>query len=61
VERHYQLHSNKNDQLVISVKEARKILGIDAHTLSDNQVKELVLVLTSMAEDFLQTNGSKVK
>lgn len=61
MERHYQPHSNKNDQLVISIKEARKLLGKDAHTLSDNQVKELVLLLTSMAEDFLQTNGSKVQ
>ncbi len=49
-----------SDRLVISVKEARKVLGKDAHTLSDSQVKELILVLTSMAEDFLQTNSSKV-
>lgn len=46
--------------LVISVKEARKILGKDARQLSDSQVKELIIMLTSMAEDFLQTNSSKV-
>lgn len=47
-------------KLVISVKEARKILGKDAIELSDNQVKELIIVLTSMAQDYLQVQGSKV-
>jgi hypothetical protein len=40
--------------LVISVKEARKLLGANAKTMSDSQVEELINLLTSMAEDFLQ-------
>jgi hypothetical protein len=39
---------------IISIKEARKLLGKSAVTLSDSQIEELVGVLTSMAEDFLQ-------
>lgn len=60
MEQHKQPQNIIGDRLVISVKEARKVLGKDAHTLSDSQVKELILVLTSMVEDFLQTNSSKV-
>jgi hypothetical protein len=40
--------------LIISVKEARKILGADAKDMSDNQMQELIELITSMAEDFLQ-------
>ncbi len=47
-----------NLKLIISVPEARKLLGKDAHTLSDDQVKELIASLTSMAEQFLQNSGS---
>lgn len=45
-------------QQVISVKEARKLLGVDGKALSDNQIAELVEALTSMANDFLQDLGS---
>jgi len=41
-------------KLVISIKEARKLLGASDKQLSDYQVKELILLLTSMAEKFLQ-------
>lgn len=47
-----------NQKLIISVPEARKYLGKDAYTLSDDQVKELIVSLTSMAEQFLQNSGS---
>lgn len=60
VEKHYAPQKINTDRLVITVKEARKLLGKDAHTLSDSQVKELIEVLTSIAEDFLQNNSSKV-
>lgn len=43
---------------IISIKEARKLLGKRSEHMSDNQVKELINLLTSMAEDFLQNNGS---
>lgn len=39
---------------IISVKEARKILGADAKQLSNSQVEELIILLTSMANKFLQ-------
>ena len=45
-------------QHLISIKEARKLLGVKSYALSDNQIKELIKLLTSMAEDFLQNNGS---
>lgn len=49
---------NNNDQLVISIKEARKLLGQDGKLLSDNQVIELIQTLTVVADDFLQNLGS---
>lgn len=45
-------------QQVISVKEARKLLGKDGKTLSDNQLVELIQTLTLVADDFLQDLGS---
>jgi hypothetical protein len=40
--------------LIITVKEARKLLGSNSHTMSDDQVKELIMILSGMAEKFLQ-------
>jgi len=60
VAQHYAPQNISSDQLVISIKEARKILGKDAHNMSDSQVKDLIEILTSMADDFLQNKGSKV-
>ena len=40
--------------LIISIKEARKLLGRESFDMSDDQVKEYILVLTSLAEDYLQ-------
>lgn len=48
-------------KFIITVKEARKLLGADAKELSDSQVEEEILRLTSIAEEFLQNNGSKVE
>lgn len=45
-------------QQVISVKEARKLLGLDGKMLSDSQIAELIETLTSVANDFLQGIGS---
>lgn len=58
VAHHYAPHDNISDQLVISVKEARKLLGRDGKTLSDTQVIELVQTLTVVADDFLSDIGS---
>ena len=54
------LHSPNARQLVISVKEARKILGKPAQTMNDNQVEDLICTLTSIADNFLHNIGSKV-
>lgn len=54
----YAPQNTNSDQLVISVKEARKLLGLDGKTLSDNQVIELIQTLTVVADDFLQDIGS---
>ena len=47
-----------DDKLVISLKEARKLLGQDGKLLSDSQVIELIQTLTVVADDFLQNIGS---
>ncbi len=44
--------------LIISVKEARKLLGQEAKSMSDNQIAEFILLLTSVSSDFLQDLGS---
>ncbi len=41
--------------LIITVKEARKLLGKDSRNMSDSHVVELIQLLTSIANDFLQT------
>lgn len=46
------------DPLVISIKEARKLLGAAGKSLSDSQVIELIQTLTVVADDFLQDIGS---
>ena len=43
---------------VISVKEARKILGKTAQLMNDSQIADLVNTLTSMGADFLENLGS---
>jgi ribonuclease HIII len=58
VEKHYAPQNTNNDHLVISLKEARKLLGQDSKLLSDNQVIELIQTLTAVADDFLQNLGS---
>jgi hypothetical protein len=47
-----------DDKLVISLKEARKLLGHDGKSLSDNQVIELIQTLTVVADNFLLDLGS---
>jgi len=39
--------------LLISVKEARKLLGKEAQPLSDQQVEEYITLLSAIAKDFL--------
>lgn len=48
-------------RLIISIKEARKILGKQAHMLSDYQIENMIIVLTDMSERLLQNTGSKLK
>lgn len=47
-----------DDKLVISLKEARKLLGQDGKSLSDSQVIELIQTLTVVADNFLLDLGS---
>lgn len=55
---HYAPHNLNSDQLVISIKEARKLLGQDGKTLSDTQMIELIQTLTVVADNFLLDLGS---
>ncbi len=49
---------NPPTTLPISIKEARKLLGVSAAGLSDDQIAELVICLTEVADNFLQDLGS---
>ena len=41
------------EELIISIKEARKLLGRGSREMSDHQIEELILLLTSLAENYL--------
>lgn len=47
------------EHLVISVKEARKLLGKDGEGLSDTQIEHLIITLTEVSAKALTQNGSK--
>lgn len=49
----------KPPRLIISVKEARKLLGMNAATLTDDQVEQFIITLTDIASVSLQKYGSK--
>jgi len=44
--------------LVISVKEARKILGKKSENMTDDEIEAMIATLQSIAEPFLVNNGS---
>jgi hypothetical protein len=46
------------DKPIISVNEARKLLGKDARELSDQEIIELITLLTETAQYFLSNNIS---
>jgi hypothetical protein len=50
-----------NQKPLISVSEARKLLGEDARGLSDNQIEEIINNLSLLAKKYLQNSGSKNK
>jgi len=41
--------------LIISIKEARKILGKEAENLSDDQIEDLIINLQSIAKLYIQS------
>lgn len=47
------------EHLVISVKEARKLLGKDGEELSDEQIEDLIIVLTEVGTQVIGQDGSK--
>jgi hypothetical protein len=42
--------------LIISVKEARKLLGKDGLSLSDDQIEQLIITLTDVSSKALSQN-----
>lgn len=46
---------------IITVKEARKLMGIDASKVSDDQLEHCIEMLTDVAEHTLRSLGSKVE
>lgn len=50
-----------DDSLVLSIDEARKILGKSAKTMSDDEIREVILNLHSIARMTLQTISENKK
>lgn len=48
-----------NTKTQISVAKARRILGAQAKNMTDDQVRELLVVLTLLARENVLYNGSK--
>jgi len=46
-------------QPVITVTEARKLLGKESRPLDDTQILEIITFLTLLARNYLRPNGSK--
>lgn len=44
---------------VISVKEARKLIGSSAAELNDTQIEELINTMSLLAKEFFKKSGSK--
>lgn len=44
---------------VITITEARKLLGGDSKTLSDTQIQELIIFLTLLARNYLRSSVPK--
>lgn len=44
---------------VISIKEARKLLGAESRILSDDQVRKMIRALQQIADDLLDTSLEK--
>jgi len=47
------------DLPVINVNEARKLLGKESQGMDDEQIMQVILLLTEAAQAFLQNNMSK--
>lgn len=44
---------------IITIKEARKLLGKEAQGLEDAQIMDIILLLTTAARSFLKNKGVK--
>jgi hypothetical protein len=44
---------------IITVGEARKLLGKDSESLNDNQVNEIITILSLLARQYIRNSGSK--
>jgi hypothetical protein len=49
------------EKLIVSVKEARKILGSDAVGMSDKEIIEVISTLDVIAKDTLETARKQMK
>jgi hypothetical protein len=49
------------DNLIVSLEEARKILGADAVNMTDEEIIEVVSTLDILAKDALQTARTKLR
>lgn len=45
---------------LITIREARKLLGSDCKHLGDDQVQEVITILTLIARESLMTRSSKI-
>lgn len=50
---------NRHETPVITVKEARRLLGAGSKRMSDDQVLAVIAALTSIAKQHIKKSGSK--
>ena len=48
--------TNLSSSLIISVGEARKLLGVDANGLTDDELAQAILEMTDLAQKLLNTS-----
>lgn len=44
---------------LISIKEARKLLGKESRQLDDNQIRDIIITLSLIAREYLKISSSK--
>lgn len=49
-----------NDNLIVSVSEARKLLGESAKSLADEEIERMIILLDIIAKESIEQSRSKI-